>query len=74
VPFEVAVLKTGDCTKTTGSTALVTLPQLQVRDDGSGILMASSDKVTLDQLAGQAIVIGAPGSKTRVGCGVIATK
>ncbi|MEW6270060.1 MAG: hypothetical protein AB1689_12275 [Thermodesulfobacteriota bacterium] len=74
VPFDVAVVKTGDCAKAEGSAELVKLPQLQVKDDGSGILMASTDKVTLEQLAGQAVLISVPGNKNRVGCGVIAAR
>ena len=35
---------------------LAELPQLRVKDDGSGVLMASTDKVTLEQLAGQLVV------------------
>jgi hypothetical protein len=74
VPFEVHVLKTGDCTKTTDAKVLVELPNLQVKDDGSGILMASTDDVKLDDLAGQVVVIGAPGNKIRAGCGVISAQ
>ncbi|HEY8516623.1 MAG TPA: hypothetical protein VIS07_14030 [Candidatus Binatia bacterium] len=73
VPFDVTVVKT-DCTKAEGSPELVKLPQLQVKDDGSGILMASTDAVKADQLAGQAVVIGAPGNKRHVACGVIAAR
>ncbi len=71
VPFQVRVVKSGDCAKAAGASELVALPDLQVRDDGSGILMATTDKVKLADLAGQAVVIGAPGDKTHVGCGVI---
>jgi len=74
VPFEVRVLKTGDCTKTAGAATVVELPNLQVEDDGAGILMTSTDKVKLQDLAGQVVVLGAPGEKHRMGCGVIAAQ
>lgn len=74
VPFQVRVLKSGDCAKAADASELVALPDLQVKDDGSGILMATTDKVKLADLKGQIVVLGAPGEKARVGCGVISAQ
>lgn len=76
VPFDARVVKGTDCA-TVGhdDTVIAQLPQLRVQDDGSGVLMASLDKVTLDQLAGQLVVFSSPtNTHARVGCGVIAAK
>lgn len=77
VGFDVHILKGSDCA-TVGEdvTVLATLPQLRVKDDGSGILMGSTDKVTLDQISGQLVVFTVPKATKhpRVGCGVIAAK
>lgn len=76
VPFDARVVKGTDCA-TVGhdDTVIAQLPQLRVQDDGSGILMTSVDKLTLDQIAGQLVVFSSPtNSHARVGCGVIAAK
>lgn len=76
VGFDARVVKGSDCA-TVGhdDTVIAQLPQLRVQDDGSGILMASIDKVTLDQLAGQLVVFSSPtNSHAKVGCGVIGAK
>lgn len=76
VGFDTRILKGDDCAKVADdATVLVELPELRVQDDGSGILMASTDKVTLDQLSGQLVVLSDPKNKSaRVGCGVIGAK
>jgi len=72
VGFNVRVVKSSDCaTADEAATIIAELPQLRVKDDGSGILMGSTDKVTLQQIAGQAVVISSPKTNNRVGCGVI---
>jgi len=77
IGFDVYVLKGSDCaTVSKDATVLAELPQLRVKDDGSGILMGSTDKVTLEQIAGQLVVFVTPKrtKHDRIGCGVIATK
>jgi hypothetical protein len=76
VGFDTRVLKGSDCAKVADdTTVLVELPQLRVQDDGSGVLMASTDKVTLQQLSGQLVVFSDPKNKhARIGCGVIGAK
>jgi hypothetical protein len=75
IGFNVRIVKSGNCAVADDApTVLAELPQLRIRDDGSGILMASTDKVTLQQIAGQAVVITSPSNNTRVGCGVIKGK
>lgn len=76
VPFDARIVKGTDCaTVGKDSTVIAQLPQLRVQDDGSGILMTSLDKVTLDQIAGQLVVFSSPtNTHARVGCGVIAAK
>lgn len=76
VPFDARVVKGTDCaTVAHDATVIAQMPQLRVQDDGSGILMTSLDKVTLDQLAGQLVVFSSPtNSHARVGCGVIGAK
>jgi hypothetical protein len=76
VPFDARVVKGSDCaTVSKDDTVIAQLPQLRIQDDGSGVLMASLDKVTLDQLAGQLVVFSSPtNTHARVGCGVIAAK
>lgn len=69
VGFNVRIVKSADCATADTAATLTELPQLRIKSDGSGILMASTDKVSLDQIAGQALVISSP--NTRVGCGVI---
>jgi len=72
VGFDVRIVKSSDCaTAGHDEVVLAELPQLRVKDDGSGIMMGSTDKVTLQQIAGQAVVISAPKNTTRVGCGLI---
>ena len=77
VGFNTHVVKGSDCaTVTKDVTVLAELPQLRVKTDGSGILMASTDKVTLAQISGQLVVFSAPKSTKaqRIGCGVIGAK
>lgn len=77
VGFDVYVLKGSDCaTVSKDATVLAELPQLRVQDDGSGILMGSTDKVTLEQIKGQLVVFVTPKrtKHDRVGCGVIGAK
>jgi len=76
VGFDVHLVKGSDCaTADHGATVLAELPQLRVKDDGSGILMGSTDKVTLQQIAGQMVVFSTPkNNKQRIGCGVISAK
>jgi hypothetical protein len=72
VGFDVRIVKAADCaTADHDPTVLAQLPQLRIISDGSGILMASTDKVSMEQIAGQAILISSPRNNTRVGCGVI---
>ena len=76
VPFDARVVKGSDCA-TVGhdDQVIAQLPQLRVQDDGSGVLMTSLDKVTLDQLAGQLVVFSSPtNSHAKLGCGVIGAK
>ena len=58
------------------------LPNLHVLDDGSGILMASTKRLTMDQLVGKTVILHANpdnytdepvngGSGARIACGVI---
>lgn len=77
IGFDVYVLKGSDCaTVSKDATVLAQLPQLRVKDDGSGILMGSTDKVTLEQISGQLVVFTVPNrtKHERVGCGVIGAK
>jgi hypothetical protein len=72
VGFNVRIVKTADCaTADHDPIVLAELPQLRVISDGSGILMASTDKVSMEQIAGQVVLISSPRNNTRVGCGVI---
>jgi hypothetical protein len=58
VGFNMRIVKSSDCaTADQAPTVLAELPQLRVKADGSGILMASTDKVSLQQIAGQAVLI-----------------
>lgn len=75
VPFDVSVMKSSDCVTAADAEVITKLPQLQVKDDGSGILMTTLEGVTMQQVGGQAVLVTVPGSKkNRVGCGVIEAK
>lgn len=69
VGFKIRIVKSADCGTADTAATLAELPQLRIKSDGSGILIASTDKVSLDQIAGQTVVVSSP--NTRVGCGVI---
>lgn len=76
VGFDARVVKGSDCaTAAHDDVVIAELPQLRVKDDGSGILMASIDKATMQQIAGQLVVFSSPTNRSaRIGCGVIAAK
>jgi hypothetical protein len=72
VGFKLRIVKSSDCAIAEDqSKVLAELPELRIHADGTGILMTSTDKVSLEQIAGKAVVLTSPRNETRVGCGLI---